>query len=75
MVGISIVTYITIYFVTTVTQLPAPTSANATDKYDTKYKPTHQKMIVRLFGPIHTRDRLSNPHSLTTLDRYANQQH
>ena len=75
MVGISIVTYVTIYFVIAVTQVPAPTSANATDNYDIKYKPARQNMIVRLFGPIHTRDRLSNPHSLTTLDRYANQQH
>jgi len=30
LVRISIVTRVTIYFVTTVTQLPAPTSANAT---------------------------------------------
>ena len=31
LVGVSIVTYVTNYFVTTVTQLPAPTSANATE--------------------------------------------
>ena len=41
LVGISIVTYVTIYFVSAVTQLPAPTSANATENatiqcYDTK---------------------------------------
>ena len=33
LVRISIVTRVTIYFVTTVTQLPAPTSANATENY------------------------------------------
>ena len=32
MVGISIVTHVTNYFVNTVNQLPAPTSANATKK-------------------------------------------
>ena len=37
LVRISIVTRVTIYFVTTVTQLPAPTSANVTEniRYNT----------------------------------------
>ena len=47
LVGISIVTYVTNYFVTTVTQLTAPTSANATENATIPNKHAGLKIAAR----------------------------